>query len=155
MTKLKATKGISLIIAFFSLYTILDILRIYFFLGERGISFGNYDLNYLSRFIYSFNFPIEDIKILVFLNVIIFSLIFIISTFIYIKTKFDYILKWILYVFLIFNTISVIKTFITIITVKNTTTTEYLRGFIITLIIYILFELIFVYTINELKKNKN
>ena len=101
MTTLKVTKGISLIIAFFSLYTALDILRIYFFLGERGLSFGNYDLNYLSRFIYSFNFPIKDIKILVFLNVIIFSLIFILSSIVYVKNKFDFILNWLLYVFLI------------------------------------------------------
>lgn len=154
MTTLKLKKGISLIIAFFSLYTVLDILRIYLFLGERGISFGNYDLNYLSRFMYSFNFPIKDIKILIFSNVIIFSLLFIISSVLYVKSKFDFILNWLLYVFLIFNTISIMKTFATIITIKNTTTTEYLKGLIVTLIIYILFELLFVFTINKVKKIK-
>lgn len=155
MTPLKLKKGISLIIAFFSLYSVLDILRIYLFLGERGMSFGNYDLNYLSRFFYSFNFPIKDIKILIFLNIIIFLLLFIISSILYVKSKFDFILNWLLYVFLIFNTISIIKTFATIITIQNTTTTEYLQGLIITLIIYVLFEVIFVFTINEVKKNKS
>ena len=73
MKKEKFEKTANYIVLFFSVYAILDILRIYFFLGERGLSFGDYDLNYLSRFFYSFNLPITDIKILIFSNVLIFT----------------------------------------------------------------------------------
>jgi hypothetical protein len=39
---------------------LLDILNLFFFLGERGLSFGDYSLNYVSRFylFVSFNLPI-------------------------------------------------------------------------------------------------
>ena len=47
MKKEKFEKTANYIVLFFSVYAILDILRIYFFLGERGLSFGDYDLNYL------------------------------------------------------------------------------------------------------------
>jgi hypothetical protein len=152
MKTLTMTKGISMIIAFFCIYTVLDIFRIYFFLGERGLSFGDYDLNYLSRFIYSFNLPIKDIKVLVYINIIIFSIIFCLSLIIYLKSKFNFILKWLLYAFLILNTISIIKTFTTILTVQNTTTKEYLQGLIFTFLIYILFEFVFFLTIKGIKK---
>lgn len=152
MKTINITKGISLIIAFFCIYAVLDILKIYFFLGERGVSFGDYDLNYLSRLIYSINLPIKDIKVLVYTNILIFSLLFFLSLIIYLKTKFHFILKWILYVFLILNTISIIKTFLTILTIQNTTTKEYLQGLIFTFLIYILFEFVFLLTIKLVKQ---
>ncbi|MFH6972529.1 hypothetical protein [Flavobacterium petrolei] len=152
MKTLTMTKGISMIIAFFCIYTVLDIFRIYFFLGERGLSFGDYDLNYLSRFIYSFNLPIKDIKVLVYINIIIFSIIFCLSLIIYLISKFNFILKWLLYAFLILNTVSIIKTFTTILTIQNTTTKEYLQGLIFTFLIYILFEFVFFLTIKGIKK---
>ena len=110
MKKEKFEKTANYIVLFFSVYAILDILRIYFFLGERGLSFGDSDLNYLSRFFYSFNLPITDIKILIFSNVLIFTILSLGSLFAIFSKKNNSILNWQLYLFIALNSLSILKT---------------------------------------------
>ncbi len=154
MKKEKFEKTANYIVLFFSVYAILDILRIYFFLGERGLSFGDSDLNYLSRFFYSFNLPITDIKILIFSNVLIFTILSLGSLFAIFSKKNNSILNWQLYLFIALNSLSILKTLYVIFS-NEKLPTEYRYGLIFTLLIYTLFEFIFIYTLKKLNSQLN